>query len=176
MNKEELLKAIMELPKAETNNHISAMNGINVDDLMSAVDRLNKIPDYNDLLKENQELKKHLEVPEPCNLKTLEDYKSYYEDTTKEQILADTYIDYCAYVNLAHRCSELKKQVEQYQEEVCILDMRTDENIKLINQQKEFIKYLEDMLDDENDIFSVVRVKDVLQKYKEIAGVSDDKK
>lgn len=40
-------------------------------------------------------------------------------------------------------------------------------------QQKEFIKYLEDMLEDENDIFSVVRVKDVLSKYKEIIG--DDK-
>jgi hypothetical protein len=39
---------------------------------------------------------------------------------------------------------ELKKQLEQYQEEVCILDMRTDENIKYKNQQKEFIKYLED--------------------------------
>jgi len=43
-------------------------------------------------------------------------------------------------------------------------------------QQKEFIKYLEDMLDDENDIFSVVRVKDVLQKYKEIIGDINDKK
>ncbi len=32
------------------------------------------------------------------------------------------------------------------------------------------MKYLEDMLDDENDIFSVVRVKDILSKYKEIAG------
>ncbi len=41
-------------------------------------------------------------------------------------------------------------------------------------QQKEFIKYLKDMLDNENDIFSVVRVKDVLNKYKEIIG--DDKK
>ena len=39
---------------------------------------------------------------------------------------------------------ELNKQLEQYQEEVCILDMRTDENIKYKNQQKEFIKYLED--------------------------------
>lgn len=38
----------------------------------------------------------------------------------------------------------------------------------LENKQKEFVKYLENMLDDENDIFSVVRVKDVLQKYKEI--------
>lgn len=44
---------------------------------------------------------------------------------------------------------------------------------KVTIQQKEFINYLEDMLDDENDIFSVVRVKDVLQKYKEIIG--DDK-
>ena len=38
----------------------------------------------------------------------------------------------------------------------------------LENKHKEFVKYLENMLDDENDIFSVVRVKDVLQKYKEI--------
>ena len=29
------------------------------------------------------------------------------------------------------------------------------------------------MLDDENDIFSVVRVKDVLQKYKEIVNSSE---
>ena len=50
-----------------------------------------------------------------------------------------------------------------------------DRETILLNQQKEFIKYLEDMLDDENDIFSVVRVKDVLQKYKSIIGVSDDK-
>ena len=38
------------------------------------------------------------------------------------------------------------------------------------NQQKEFISYLENMLDNENDIFSVVRVKDVLSKYKSIIG------
>lgn len=61
MTKEELLKEIMKLPKVETNNPISTMTSINVDDLMSAVDRLNKVPDYNDLLKENQELKKQLE-------------------------------------------------------------------------------------------------------------------
>lgn len=45
---------------------------------------------------------------------------------------------------------------------------------KVTIQQKEFINYLEDMLDDENDIFSAVRVKDVLRKYKEIIG--DDEK
>lgn len=37
-------------------------------------------------------------------------------------------------------------------------------------KQKEFIRYLSDMLDDENDIFSVVRVKDILKRYKEIIG------
>lgn len=57
MTKEEFLKAIMELPKIETNNPISAMNCINVDDLMNAIDRLNKVPDYNDLLKENKQQK-----------------------------------------------------------------------------------------------------------------------
>lgn len=138
------------------------------------------------LIEEIQELKKHLKVPKACNLKTLEDYKSYYEDTTREKKLEDTYIEYCAYVNLAHRYSKLEKQLEQYQEEVCILDMRTDENIKLINQQKEFIKYLEDeikqinpkILDDGelnlrlDDIkyTQYLTYKEILQKYKEIIG------
>ena len=45
---------------------------------------------------------------------------------------------------------------------------------KVEDQQKEFIEWLEDMLDDENDIFSVVRIKDALQKYREIIGVSDE--
>lgn len=123
--------------------------------------------DLDDLLKENKALKKHLKVPGTCNLKTLEDYKSYYEDTTKEQILEDTYIEYCAYVNLAHRYSKLKKQLEEYQlqninlrEDIMIqkiafpnklikdktfydlYDMPTYE--ELLAQQKEFIKYLED--------------------------------
>lgn len=45
---------------------------------------------------------------------------------------------------------------------------------KVETQQKEFIEWLEDMLDDENDIFSVVRIKDALQKYREIIGVSNE--
>lgn len=54
MNKEEILKEIMKLPKSEIINPISTMNSINVDDLMSAVDRLNKVPNYDELLKENK--------------------------------------------------------------------------------------------------------------------------
>lgn len=74
---------------------------------------------------------------------------------------------------------ELKKKLEErtkmYQNAYKYGQRMEDVTITLKAEQKEFIKYLADMLDDENDIFSVVRVKDVLSKYKEIAGGSDDK-
>lgn len=88
---------------------------------------------------------------------------------------------------------ELKKQLEEYKatNEVLSHELTKDKILqqdclttccgipigdipKLITQQKEFIKYLKDMLDNENDIFSVVRVKDVLNKYKETIGVKDE--
>ena len=50
------------------------------------------------------------------------------------------------------------------------IDM-THKNTELLAQQKEFIEWLEDMLISELDIFTVVRVCDVLSKYKEIIGV-----
>lgn len=169
------------------------------------------------LLKENQELKKQLEVPETCNLKTLEDYKSYYEDTTKEQILEDTYIEYCAYVNLAHRYSKLEKQLEKYEnpEDMTLFAMWCTEKVKdeneklkrqfeenklnhkqlkdldkieksfieIKNQQKEFIKYLEDGIEkattnpytklSEYGMNRIHIYNEILQKYKEIIG--DDK-
>ena len=146
-----------------------------------------------DLKEENQELKKYLKVPETCNLKTLEDYKSYYEDTTREQILEDTYIEYCAYVNLAHRYSKLNKQLENKYEKVGTLtgELLYEENTKLINQQKEFINYLEDEKDrliketchyyiDSFDrqhavnetIYDEVDV--ILQKYKSIIGENNE--
>ena len=130
MNKEELLKEIMKLPEIETNNPISTMTSINIDDLMSAIDRINKVPDYNDLLKENAELKKQLEN---C---------------------------YCNRTDCSGRIKDSKVYDSLVQ--------------KVETQQKEFIKYLENMLDDENDIFSVVRVKDILQKYKEVIGGKKD--
>ena len=69
---------------------------------------------------------------------------------------------------------KLKKQLEE-KTKIGISDHKyasecEDKVITMENQQKEFIEYLENMLDDENDIFSVVRVKDVLQKYREIVN------
>lgn len=68
MNKEELLKEIMKLPKVETDTPISAYGSVNVDDLISAVDRLNKVPTYNELLRENQKQNKKMsKLKEYCN-------------------------------------------------------------------------------------------------------------
>lgn len=67
----------------------------------------------------------------------------------------------------------IEVEEKEYLETLKIKHERAYKIVKMNKQQKEFVKYLESMLDDENDIFSVVRVKDVLQKYKEIIG--DDK-
>lgn len=57
------------------------MNSINVDDLMSAIDRLNKVPTYDELLKEN---KKQKEVIDKV-IKYVEDYTSGERIITYEQ-------------------------------------------------------------------------------------------
>ena len=156
---------------------------------ISELDYKNRI-----LEKENQELKEHLKVPKTCNLKTSEDYKSYYEDATREQILEDTYIEYCAYVNLAHRYSELKKQVEEYKDNYnCLLKQKEQfeyimsKQVDYQGQKKEFIKYLEDEISKQKeDIFAnsltaedidlyikrikLLKMEEILQKYKEIIG------
>lgn len=144
--------------------------------------KYNDMFDENKRLKEeNQTLKKHLKIPKTCNLKTLEDYKSYYEDTTREQILEDTYIEYCAYVNLAHRYGELKKQLENCycNRTDCsgrIKDSKVYDSLvqKVATQQKEFIEWLEAMSrmyeNEYKDIDTAENYNCVLQKYKEIIG------
>ena len=91
----------------------------------------------------------------------LEDYSEYYIQGSDHYLIPKD-----DFVWLVEEIQGLKKQLEDYKK----LGFKhlQDKNNKLEAQQKEFIKYLEDMLDGENDIFSVVRVKDVLQKYKEI--------
>ena len=125
MDVKEFDELINALPKVKIDEPISSMNSINIEDLRNAVERLKKIPTYQDLLKENQELKKQLEENK--------DKINWYENF------------------------EINKTIDKLR-------------IKHNNQQKEFIEYLENMLDNENDIFSVVRVCDVLSKYKEIIG------
>ena len=75
-------------------------------------------------------------------------------------------------LGLKEESEALKKQLEEYKYSHSCSFVDTCKNVKIANynQQKEFIQYLENMLDNENDIFSVVRVKDILSKYEEIIG------
>ena len=160
MNKEELLKAIMELPKIETNNSISAMNVINVDDLMSAVDRLNKIPDYNDLLKENKELEKQLKeinkMIEKCGFVNI------------EQVM----LNYCGLL------TQQKEFINYLEDKIdicdCFLDtVKSDLENTPYRVMSSIKKYITTLIK-ENEIGYKV-YKEILQKYKSIIGASDDK-
>ena len=104
----------------------------------------------------------------------LEDYNEYYIQGSDHYLIPrDVFKElFNEMVNWKEEAKELKKQLENYKK--LGFKYLQDKNNKLETQQKEFIKYLENMLDDENDIFSVVRVKDVLSKFKEIIGVSDE--
>ena len=64
---------------------------------------------------------------------------------------------------------QLKKQVDEYKK----LGFKhlQDKNNKLETQQKEFIKFLEDNCKETQDIWYIK----ILQKYKSIIGVSDEK-
>lgn len=96
------------------------------------------------------------------------DYKKMWED------LVDKSLD------LQEEYRELKLQNLElrniYFNVTHINKIYTKELNRYIAKQQKFINFLENMLDDENDIFSVVRVKDVLQKYKEMIGGKDENK
>ena len=86
MNKEEFLKAIENVPKIDSINTISAYNSINIEDLANAVDRFKKIPTYDELLKENKELKEVIN-------KAIEYIKErfYFNEETGEYSLLHTF-------------------------------------------------------------------------------------
>lgn len=99
-----------------------------------------------------------------------DDRRQYLEELSKT---------YNRSVEIQKKNQELKSQLEAANEKIFLLRvskpmLNYKKTIKKA-QQKEFIKYLEDMLDDENDMFSVVRVKDVLQKYIEIVNGTEQK-
>lgn len=111
------------------------------------------IKDYEKLQKENQELKKQLEEYLIQNI----------------NLRADIMIQKMASPN------ELIKDKTFYN----LYDMPTYE--ELLVQQKEFIKWLEDYLNlfDYMDIQEQAgydMLEEILQKYREIIGVSDEKK
>ena len=91
-----------------------------------------------------------------------------YETTMFEKEQLNSLVNSCQ-----EKIRQLKKQLEEERNKVReysykLSNFRCEETYE--KQQKEFIEYLENMLDNKNDIFSVVRVKDVLSKFKKIIG------
>ena len=46
-------------------------------------------------------------------LKNYDDYKSYYADTSKEDVISDTYIDYLAYINILQELSKSNNKLKE---------------------------------------------------------------
>lgn len=66
---------------------------------------------------------------------------------------------------------ELKKQLKELEESSAnAINKQVARGIELVNQQNEFIEWLESMLVSELDVFTEVKICDVLSKYKEIIG------
>ena len=143
---------LSEIEQLQQENKILRENAENNDKVVDKVNWENML-----LKKENQELKSQLKGTTHC-----------FDEEEHEK---------------------LKKQLEEYKEEkqewINLLDM-------FKNQQKEFIKYLEDEIKfyknrdtyivadilgsyDLNDI-NLKLLEEILQKYKSIIGVSDEKK
>ena len=117
--------------------------------------------DYQELEARNQELKKKYE-----------NAVADYETTMFEKEQLNSLVNSCQ--------EEIRKLKEQLAPNYYVKGLEgtlkeyQQEMNKVAIQQKEFINYLENMLDNENDIFSVVRVKEVLSKYQEIIGDTDE--
>lgn len=156
------------------------------------------------LLKENQELKKQLdkyENPEDMTLFAMwctEKVKEENERLSEQLELLTSKLD--EYDLITDERNQLKKQLEETDRKLFFtkneLDMRQKSIDNKLNQQKEFIKYLEDKIysiepkgtginynceyDSEEDYVMAMQeqsrlntLKEILQKYKSIIG--DDK-
>lgn len=97
-------------------------------------------------------------------MNTLEDYKSYYENSTKEQILNDTYIDYVGYQNLAKEYSKVQKQNTELKERINkatneiqkIIDAVNSNTIIAMKQFNLRLEVIQDELNGSNDILKEV--------------------
>ena len=120
----------------------------------------------------------------------IEDYKQYYIQGSDHYLIPKD-----DFIELVEENQELKKQVENMTDSYCSASkLKHERAIKIVamnNQQKEFIKYLETKIEVvENKISNLPIISnernylvnvgndliEILQKYKEIIGVSDEKK
>lgn len=61
---DDLVKEIMKFPKVESNNPVSTMYGFDVDTLINTLRDFKRLPTYDEVLKQNQQLKEKLQQKE----------------------------------------------------------------------------------------------------------------
>ena len=85
----------------------------------------------------------------------------------KEDLLEIMYeLNYqCEYCPFRERCAEDKCVYFRIEK---IVNKMLDE--KVYQREEDLANWLKEMLDNENDIFSVIRVKDILDKINELKG------
>lgn len=145
------------------------------------------------LLQENQELKEKLdkyENPKDLTLFAMWCIEKVKDENQELKLELSGYrqaiLNNKEMLGLKEQNDKLKKQLENKYKKVGTLtsELLYEENTKLINQQKEFIKWLEDEIQNKREksttltafIRNVVPLQQCLQKYKEIIGDINDKK
>lgn len=97
MNVDEFDELINTIPRVESDNSISSMDSLNVEDLRNAVERLKKIPTYQDLLKENQELKNLNRIYEEIISDDKENYKLFSSEIKRLENQQKEFIEWLSY-------------------------------------------------------------------------------
>lgn len=120
------------------------------------------------LLRENQELKSQLKGTTHCF-----DEKEHKRLSEQLELLTSKLDEYDLIVD---ERNQLKQQLEETDRKLFLtkneLDMRQKSIDNKLNQQKEFIKFLEDNYKETQDIWYIK----ILQKYKETIGGNKDEK
>lgn len=130
------------------------------------------------------------ELIQTFRIKQWEEHKKQENQSLKKQ-LEEYKLITIDYQELEARNQELKKRLEEYKYSHSCSFVDTCKNVKIanFNQQKEFIEYLEDYIKEmEEEIGNsmtepykkshIIRrnvYQEILQKYKSIIGVSDEK-
>ena len=80
-----LVDEIMNIPVEKNNNCLSSYGRINVDDLIDSIKELRKVPTYDELLRENKQLKEQLQQKEDIINKA----NKYVINHLKQDMLSD---------------------------------------------------------------------------------------
>lgn len=79
-----LVDEIMNIPVEKNNNCLSSYGSINVDDLIDSIKELRKVPTYDELLRENKQLKEQLQQKEDIINKAKEYIKNHKRNLIHE--------------------------------------------------------------------------------------------